>query len=80
MRGQRVISQIKMRIIKENENDVTINPTAPHIVVNGDLESGHKFYGPFDNLDLANEFIDEHFGDLWATTNAFELSNPSTNE
>ena len=66
-----------MKIIRD-KNEVTINPSAKHIVINGDLESGHKFYGPFDNLDKANEFINEHFGDLWATTNAFELSNPPT--
>lgn len=68
-----------MNIIRDKD-EVTINPSAKHIVINGDLESGHKFYGPFDNLEEASEFIGEHFGDLWATTNAFEISNPPTNE
>jgi len=66
-----------MNIIRDKD-EVTINPSAKHIVINGDLESGHKFYGPFDNLEKANEFMNEYFPNFWASCNAFEVSNPPT--
>ena len=52
-------------MIQYNKKDeVTINPLAKHIVINGDLESGHKFYGPFDNLDKAIDLIPENKDEL----------------
>lgn len=54
---------------------VCINPDKhrPHIVVYGDIEHGHKFYGPFDNLEKAIEFQNKYYPDDWCGTNAFPL-------
>ena len=54
-------------------NIIQPNPNQPHLVVYGDIEHGHKFYGPFANLDKAIEFQNKNFPDDWCGTNAFPL-------